>query len=73
MPGSDADAGDLPDACRTYVALYIDCMHRLSPRVPAVVEGRVAGVRAALARITDPEELRRTCVNGASQLRTSCQ
>jgi hypothetical protein len=68
-----ADAGAELEECRTYLDAYAACMRRLSPRSPQVADARIATARLGLARVTDREELRQTCVNGTTQMRASCQ
>ena len=69
---ASADAGP-PTECRDYLELYAGCMHRLSPQTPQIADARVATARTALDRITDRAQLRRACIAGATQIRTSCQ
>jgi hypothetical protein len=68
---TEADAGTRE--CDAYLEAYRGCMGRLSPDTPQIADARTAAARDSLARLTDPEKKRQACVNGAAQLRASCQ
>ena len=67
------DGGAELEECRAYLNVLGTCMRRLSPQTTRIAEARVENARLALEHVKDREQLRRTCVGGATQLQVSCQ
>jgi hypothetical protein len=67
-----SSAAPLVEECRTYLATYGECMRSLSPDRPEIAAARVDVARSALAQVQDTEALKKTCVDGATQIRASC-
>jgi hypothetical protein len=57
--------------CRDYFQSLDACMRRLAPSEPRLAQGRVENARLAMSKLASPDA-RRTCADGATQLRTSC-